>query len=144
MDMVEAIVEFKNDYRFLSNFWPVGSRGLTIEHYYQAAKTKDWAEKDAIYRASTPGQAKHLGLKVTLRSDWEENKDAVMLSLLRWKFEDAQLREMLLDTGDAALVEGNTWGDTYWGVDLRYMQGQNMLGILLMQVRDEIRLGYTL
>ena len=84
---------------------------------------------------STPEVAKHLGRKVELRWDWEEVKDEVMLYLVQKKFftKDVYLR-MLLATKDAKLIEGNTWGDTYWGVCNG--KGQNELGKILMQVRD--------
>lgn len=44
-----------------------------------------------------------------------------------------------LSTGDAELVEGNTWNDTWWGVNATTGKGKNMLGRLLMQVREELR-----
>ena len=48
------------------------------------------------------------------------------------------LRQQLLDTGDAELVEGNSWNDTFWGVSARTGKGKNWLGRLLMQVRGEM------
>ncbi len=60
-----------------------------------------------------------------------------MLDLLRIKFTIPTLRERLLATGDQTLIEGNTWGDTYWGVCRGV--GLNNLGTLLMQVREECR-----
>ena len=62
-----------------------------------------------------------------------------MLSLIRGKFQWPDLQVKLLATGDAYLEEGNTWGDRIWGtVD---GQGENRLGKILMQVRDEARQG---
>jgi len=61
----------------------------------------------------------------------------IMYLLLGLKFADPTLRSWLLATGDAILEEGNSWGDTYWGVSRGY--GENWLGILLMLVRGEIR-----
>jgi predicted NAD-dependent protein-ADP-ribosyltransferase YbiA (DUF1768 family) len=60
-----------------------------------------------------------------------------MLDALRDKFSDPELRAKLLATGDEFLVEGNHWGDTYWGVCNG--KGRNMLGSLLMKVREEIK-----
>jgi predicted NAD-dependent protein-ADP-ribosyltransferase YbiA (DUF1768 family) len=60
-----------------------------------------------------------------------------MLHLLQQKFSDPVLKEKLLATGGAVLVEGNTWGDTFWGVYKR--NGMNHLGRLLMKVRAECR-----
>lgn len=118
---------------FLSNFYQHGN--WTVEHHYQAAKTDDpeWAAK--ILNAPTPGQAKRLGRKAPMRPTWESEKVAVMLALLRVKFLWPDLEQALLATGDAVLIEGNTWNDTFWGVCNG--RGQNHLGRLLMQVREE-------
>lgn len=137
------IDQFTGEHYFLSNFFdpaPVvydDTEYPTTEHAYQAAKTLDPEERRQIQKAPTPGQAKKLGRRVKLRRDWESIKDAVMLDLCRQKFRDSRLRQLLLDTGDQELVEGNWWGDVYWGVCKG--TGRNMLGKLLMQVRDEIR-----
>ncbi len=61
----------------------------------------------------------------------------VMFGLIQQKFSNPTLRTMLLDTGEAELVEVNNWGDTFWGVFQSY--GENNLGKLLMKVRAEIR-----
>jgi len=135
------ISEFRGVHRFLSNFWPVeirfeGVEYPTVEHAYQAAKTNDLYFRKLIQGCLTPGQAKRMGGKVPIRSDWEKIKDKVMLRLLREKFKHMALKELLLGTGECRLVEGNTWGDTYWGVCNG--KGKNQLGNLLMYVREEV------
>ena len=60
-----------------------------------------------------------------------------MKILLRQKFGDAWLRAKLLATGDAELIEGNYWHDTFWG--MCNGKGENHLGRLLMEVRSELR-----
>ena len=139
---------FDGEFAFLSNFHPSmitdGNEWFpTVEHYFQAAKTETMEEYKAIAAALTPGQAKRLGRHVTLRADWEEVKEQVMLDALRKKFEIPALREMLLATGDEELVEGNTWHDNTWGNcscdRCKDIEGQNKLGKMLMQVREEIR-----
>ena len=139
---------FDGEFAFLSNFHPSmitdGNEWFpTVEHYFQAAKTETMEEYKAIAAASTPGQAKRLGRKVTLREDWEEVKDQVMLDALRKKFEIPALREKLLATGDEELVEGNWWHDNYWGIcyceQCINKAARNRLGELLMQVREEIK-----
>ena len=50
---------------------------------------------------------------------------------------DPEYRQRLLDTGDRELIEGNTWGDRFWGVCRG--EGENKLGRILMRVRDELR-----
>lgn len=133
-----TINQFTGPYRFLSNFYPArvvldGDEYPTVEHAYQAAKTD--IEREVIRRAPTPGIARKLGRMVMVRSDWEVVKVEIMRGLLKQKFSDPKLRQMLLDTGDAELVEGNWWNDTFWG---KYKgEGKNMLGVMLMLIRDE-------
>lgn len=127
--------------RFLSNFYPaeVAMGGLefsTVEHAYQAMKTLDQQARYAIKLQKFPSAAKRMGRVVKIRADWDQVKDEIMLELLRQKFKHIQLRERLLATGREELIEGNTWGDTYWGVCRGV--GENRLGKLLMQVRTEL------
>ena len=138
------INKFKEEYFFLSNFFmhPVGnSEGEiypSVEHAYQAAKTIDSQEKASIKNAVTAGAAKRIGKNVTLRADWEEIKIDVMRQLVFEKFFfDRQLCDMLLDTGDQPLVEGNNWGDVFWG-QVKGV-GENWLGKILMECRDSLR-----
>ena len=141
------IDKFEGEYAFLSNFYPspievwideeVHLMAPTAEHVFQYLKTPSEEEGIDILMAQTPGQAKRLGRKCFLRKDWEEVKDHAMLSVLRAKFANPELKEKLIATGDAELVEGNHWNDTYWGVCNGI--GKNMLGKLLMQVREEIK-----
>lgn len=137
------IESFSAEYRFLSNFWPAdvefeGAPYPSVEHAYQAAKTLDPAERRRIAALPTPAEAKRAGRRLALRPDWEIAKFAVMEQCVRYKFtHHADLREKLLATGDAELVEGNTWGDRVWGV---YQgRGENRLGRILMKVRAELR-----
>lgn len=137
------INKFDSDYIFLSNFFPcviIGEDEIiypSVEHYFQAQKTKDLKKRQKIAKAETPGKAKRMGRRVDLRSDWENVKDEVMLFAVRQKFKDPVLATLLLNTGDEELVEGNYWGDTYWGVDVN-KGGENHLGKILMQVRIEL------
>lgn len=135
-----AIDRFDGDFRFLSNFY---GEGITVEHLYQCAKTKDEGWRLKILNAKTPGIAKRYGSKCPLRPDWESIKFDIMLSLVRQKFnDDPILKVKLIDTYPNMLIEGNKWHDNYWG-DCRcpkcvLTSGQNMLGIILMTVRNEI------
>ena len=137
------IESFHDEYRFLSNFFPVSVRyeGITfptVEHAYQAAKTVDEAERWKFAELKSPGQAKRRGRKTAIRADWESVKVQVMSELVRQKFfRHEELAEMLLATEEAELVEGNTWGDRFWGVCEGV--GQNWLGRILMTVRGELR-----
>ena len=76
-----------------------------------------------------------------MRKDWEQVKDRIMEEIVRAKFsQNEELKEQLLATGDAQLVEGNRWNDRYWGVDIRSGVGENHLGKILMKVRSELRI----
>jgi hypothetical protein len=130
---------FRDQYRYLSNFWPVqiryeGELYESVEAAYQAAKTLSPIEREWIRRAETPGRAKRLGKKVTLRPDWDQIKLQIMEDLVQQKFSKHGLQELLVATGDAELVEENTHGDIYWGVCGG--KGENHLGKILMKVRQ--------
>lgn len=144
MNNEQPIESFTGPYRFLSNFWLCyiryeGYVYPSVEHAYQAAKTNDPNAKEFIHLSTTPGRAKYAGRKVVLRSDWENVKQDIMLRLLQIKFSDPVLRGWLLETGDRKLIEGNNWGDTYWGVCKGC--GNNFLGKLLMKVREDLTNG---
>jgi len=144
-----AITDFRDntpdgDFKWLSNFYMVDVRlddesYPSTEHAYQAAKTLLPAERRQIREASTCGKSKRLGQKVSLRPDWEQVKIEVMRDLLRQKFRRPDLKAKLLETGRQHLVEGNTWGDKFWGVCDG--EGENHLGRLLMDIRAEINRG---
>lgn len=145
----------ENQFAFLSNFWVNDAGyalvwegyqwvGETIEHIYQAMKTKqDRHERLDILTADTPGQAKALGQACELRDDWEQVKLQAMQACIEAKFA-AHMPEAryLLETGNADLVEGTYWNDRVWGVDLSTpgMPGNNWLGMLLMNQRTLLRL----
>lgn len=128
-----------------SNFAPYpikldGKTWPTSEHYFQAQKFEDLAARDEIRKAKSPMIAARLGRdrKKKLRRDWESAKVSVMTEAVRAKFEQHDdIRAELLATGDAKLVE-HTENDDYWG-DGGDGSGKNMLGQILMRVRDELR-----
>jgi hypothetical protein len=121
---MEPITDFRGEYGWLSNFYrhPVAVPGwgrvcLTAEHAYQAAKARTWEQAQWVADAPTPQLAKSRGRQVELSDGWEARKRAVMLKILLAKFTrnwDNKLAQRLVATGDAVLVEGNTWGDTFW------------------------------
>jgi ribA/ribD-fused uncharacterized protein len=143
----ETITHFHGAYRFLSNFYPCpisfdGMMYPTVEHAFQAAKTESYLVREMIRDCPTPGTAKRMGGNKKLfiiRPHWDEMRLGTMLSLLRKKFSLRSFKERLISTGDRQLVEGNWWRDTYWGVDDETGLGENHLGKLLMQVREELK-----
>lgn len=147
-DFRDMILSFETpEHRFLSNFYPStieynGHRYLTVEHAYQASKVVKESDRQKIQDASSPGQAKRLGRRIKMHRNWDAVKNSVMLDLVELKFRDKDLAGMLIATGTAELIEGNTWGDTYWGMCfdpvLETWVGENHLGQILMEVRAKL------
>lgn len=137
------INEFKGKYYFLSNFYyaPVMYEGLLYQNNeaaFQSAKIKN-IERRKQFCQTDPSTAKRKGRSISLRDDWEEIKDEVMYQCVKDKFtRNKDLKQKLIDTGNKELIEGNTWNDTYWGVCRG--KGKNMLGKILMRVREELSL----
>ena len=141
-----VINSFKGRYSFLSNFH-VGSVAVvnqfgvkltyaSAEHAYQCMKAADIESHDYVMSAPTPGGAKRRGKSIVCRDTprgWGIDRVEVMEAVLLAKFENDELMQALLGTGDAYLVDGNNRGDVFWGVD---GTGCNILGGLLMQIRD--------
>lgn len=135
------ILGFYGEYRFLSNFWYSNQTiaGITFptnEHWFVWNKTLDASERAEVLIQPSPGDVKRFGRTITLRDDWDDIKDDVMLRGLRAKFLNIELRDKLRGTEYRYLEETNTWNDTYWGVCRG--RGCNMLGLTLMRVRAEI------
>ena len=107
------ICSFRDEYFFLSNFYPVEIKldGIVYpnaETAFQAQKTLDVEERRKFSMLKNPVQAKRLGRKVKLRDDWEEVKLDIMTEIVSQKFlQHPHLIEMLLQTGDEELIEGN-------------------------------------
>ena len=128
------IGSFSGPYRFLSNFY-IEPDGTHVEGEYQASKALNPIDADFL-RRTNHAKAKKVGQKIPMRPGWEEHKLDIMFRLVQKKFDDHRsLAEMLLDTGDAILEEGNWWNDTFWGVCNGV--GHNHLGKILMRVRED-------
>lgn len=166
--MPDIIESFSDEYEFLSNFYPSpvfigeeidsppdGWKYPTVEHAFQAAKTTSIIQRSRILNAPTPVLARRLGRGVTLRQGWEAGREPwdhalkfkVMTHLILQKFAPGtELAARLMATGDAILIEGNWWGDIYWGAlkDRKTGQftiGENRLGIILQAQRKMLQLG---
>jgi len=143
------IESFKGYYGFLSNFskYPTAYEGVlypTSEHAYQAAKSLDTEIRKKFLESDSPRDAKKLGQIIERRRDWESIKYEIMKKILFDKFNrHYDISQKLLATGTAELIEGNTWHDNIWGnctCDRCYdIEGKNMLGKALMEVRDSIQ-----
>lgn len=142
------IKEFQGKYRFLSNFWRCRivyyeEKYNSVEHAYQAAKFTDKDIREKIKNAKTLGEAKRIARRNRdkIRKDWNEVNLKIMEQLVIFKFLEPDLYDKLIETGQKYLQEGNYWGDTFWGVDLKTGKGKNNLGKILMKVRDGLRDG---
>ncbi len=142
MTDVLTISSFTGDYRFLSNFSPSwvmydGDMYPTVEHAFQAAKTSNGLQRASIRHAESPGLAKRMGRRVVLRPGWDAARLDVMHLLLWQKFVQPSLRTALLATRPHVLIEGNDWGDVFWGQS-PVGSGENRLGVALMQIRHAL------
>jgi ribA/ribD-fused uncharacterized protein len=143
-----AITSFRKPFAFLSNYSnsPVEFEDVeypTVEHAYQAAKTLDDGWRVRILAASNPDWAKQMSKRksFSIREGWDQVRLGIMHSLLRQKFSEAKRAQKLLSTGKRHLIEGNIWGDRYWGMcqgEDGHWTGENHLGELLMDVRREL------
>ncbi len=144
----DEITSFSGKYKFLSNFYPVwikdkecyagGYAYPSAEHLFQACKTFDENEQKVIWSCTTASLAKKEGKNCTLRDDWDDVKLDIMEEIVLQKFiQYPDLEEKLLATGDVELIEGNRWGDTFWGMSKG--EGRNELGKILMKVRETCR-----
>lgn len=135
------INKFVGEYKFLSNMYPCiieveGQKYPSVEHAFQAMKSLDPNDRVAMSVCRSPEEAKQAGKLLNLRSDWEQVKVTLMYDILKKKFTDPELAQKLKSTQGEELIEGNTWGDKFWGVYKG--QGENQLGKLLMKIREEI------
>lgn len=132
---------FQGEYEFLSNFFPCDVKYdriiyPTAEHAFQAQKSEFTNDRISISKIGTPGQAKRAGSKLTLCPHWNNKKLGIMRDIVRIKFKNVHLARKLIDTDPHDLIEGNNWNDRYWGVCKG--QGLNRLGIILMDVREDL------
>jgi len=70
---------------------------------------------------------------------WDNAKVEVMKEITIIKYvEHIELGNLLKSTKNKYIQEGNSWGDVFWGIDLKTGKGKNILGNILMHVRSEI------
>lgn len=140
------IAQFKDEYRWLSNFAPVqiildGHVFNTVENAYVSRKknSENWRQF-CSNPSTTPGKAKREGrLLKELRSDWDDIRVSTMVECLKQKFSQEPYMTLLLQTENKHIQEGNTWGDTFWGIDINTHVGENLLGKAIMEIRKYIR-----
>lgn len=154
----EIIFMFEDEHRFLSNFIAckvtlpeetvfVDGALLTlpemefdsVENAYMAWKTVDLGMREHIKTLSA-GQAKKYSRKddFIVRPDiCDEKRVKIMriLTLQKYSQRNPELLAQLLATNNATIIEGNTWGDSFFGFDLINGFGFNHLGLTIMETR---------
>lgn len=149
----KPISHFVGPFSYLSNFYvaPFKYRGITyqtVEHFFQAQKVAEGPDSVVfrrIVQCKSAREAKMLGRTARLRPDWDATRLEVMREGLHHKFnQNETLAARLMGTGNKPLIEGNTWGDKYWGAVCRETNGnhshdgRNWLGWLLMAERAHL------
>ena len=139
----EDIYGFKNEYRWLSNFYklqePIDLYGCVFyytENLYQVFKCNK-ADDFILMASLTPGEAKRFGKRVELNPDFEANKLSIMKQILDIKFRQEYFKRRLLATGNCLIFEENSWKDFFWGCQNGI--GENHLGKIIMEIREELK-----
>lgn len=150
----ETIGGFRGKWAFLSNMHETpceheGKIFRSSEHLYQWLKIPETGNgrwwRDRIFEAEHGKIAKKLAANPKcpcaakkIGEEWEKFRLEIMEIALRAKFKNAEMRQLLLDTEDVTLVEYNAWNDVFWGHSNG--NGRNLLGQMLMRLREEFRL----
>lgn len=116
-----------------------GKEWMTSEHYFQAQKFYCTEYEDIIRLLDSPMKAAEMGRnrKLPLREDWEQMKNGIMRKAVYAKFiQNKEIGDILLSTGREIIIE-NTNNDYYWGCG-KDGGGKNMLGKILMEVREKL------
>lgn len=131
---------------WFSNFLPYENGPLVLwglEFLYPENAFQAYKNNSPDYRrycaTVTPYLSKQAGRQVVLRPDWEDIKFGVMAHVVRHKFlPGTSLHDRLMATS-GPIIEWNNWGDRTWGADIKTGHGNNLLGLILMQIREEYR-----
>jgi|SRR6478735_4207996 len=153
---VGVIKEFRDEYFFLSNFYPAPftwrnvafKNGEQAFSYAKGFMCNDLVKKEQhfanVLAAPTPAKAKYFGRSVPINvKEWDNQKVWYMREIVHARFAqntgDEDLIGKLINTGVMLLVEGNDWGDKFWGRALDETTGKrvgyNTLGAILMEER---------
>lgn len=139
-DFPDVISRFKNEYDFLSNrfscqFTWQGLRYGNVEAAFQSSKCRE-EEGRKVFANCSADKAAMKGKALTPPPEWEQEKLAIMESILEAKFsQNPALMEKLKATGNSILLNGNSKKEEFWGVDLYKWTGENHLGKIIMNIR---------
>jgi ribA/ribD-fused uncharacterized protein len=138
------IKEFQGEYRWLSNFAivPIKLDSIvykSVEHAYMSCKSDDYTWKLFCRDTERAGDVKKASYKIKLVDNWDQIKLDVMKECLKQKFSNEPYKTKLIQTNDELIQEGNDWNDKFWGVCLKTGKGENNLGKMIMNIRNELR-----
>lgn len=141
-DFPDMIDKFKGEYDFLSNrfncrFEWQGLEYGSAEAAFQASRSQEKSVRK-VFSSCSSDKAALKGKDIVPSPDWEDARPEIMDSVIRAKFgQNPILMRRLKATGNRILINGNDRQETYWGVDLYSWQGKNLLGKILMNIRDK-------
>ena len=142
---MNKITEFKDEYRWLSNFSPVSIEldeieYPSVEHAYMSAKSdNEYWKNYCSNKNNTAGEVKRASKTIILVDNWDEIKLSIMEECLMQKFTQEPYMTNLINTKNVEIEEGNRWGDKFWGICLKTNVGENNLGKLIMKIRKELK-----
>lgn len=138
---------------WMSKFSHEGIEYNSSEHFMMAEKAKLFGDEEIraqIIKSKLPKEAKNLGRKVRGFDNalWEENKYQIVKKANQLKFsQNEEIYSYLKQTKDKTIVEASPV-DPIWGIGLaednpdaldpNKWKGENLLGYILMEVRDNI------
>jgi predicted NAD-dependent protein-ADP-ribosyltransferase YbiA (DUF1768 family) len=108
-----------------------------VDHYVFACRAINESDRDAVRKAESAVEARNVSKQIKWRPDWKEADAKNIGAAVEAKFtQNSELGRRLLYTRDIELIHENMWGDKLWGVCEG--EGENLLGKLLMEIRDNL------
>jgi ribA/ribD-fused uncharacterized protein len=135
---------FENEFAFLSNSYQTpfridGVSYVNVEQYYHSMKTQEKKQREKILSTDDPHVIYKLGRKCSLRKDWDSVKTKYMRRAITAKFsQNKDIRDKLIATKDLELENGIAEKDGVWGISIYTHQGENLLGKMLMELRERL------
>ncbi len=136
------INHFSGEHSFLHNDFPCrlkvdGVRYFCVTHAWLTLAMRYEITKQKLRQLTDVASVYAVAAGKSRRDDWHFVRDEFLRVLLCKKFKATSLKRQLLATGDKSLIFGNSDGNRYLGVDCGV--GRNVLGKLLMELRDAAR-----
>ena len=143
--MDNAIIGFVDEYEYLNTHY--NSKLFDFNEYkFRNAESAFQSQKNITrmqdFELLEPDEAIKLASQIYVRKNWDDIKDSIMFNVNLAKFsQDRPLKKLLKKTKNQELIYLSN--DLYWGMkwneSKQIYEGQNMLGVILMQVRLSIK-----